>query len=246
MAQLDGKVALVTGGSRGIGAATARRLSADGAKVALTYAQSKDKADAVVAEIEAAGGVGLAIQADASDPAAIERAVATAVEAFGRVDILVNNAGVFTAAPVGELTLADFDNTIAVNVRAPFVASKAAAERMADGGRIVTIGSNLAGRVPWPGISLYALSKAAMVGLTKGLARDLGSRQITVNVVHPGSTDTDMNPSDGALSDAQRGVMAIQRYNDPDEVAGLVAWLAGPQARSVTGAEFTIDNGSNA
>lgn len=246
MAQLDGKVALVTGGSRGIGAATARRLAADGAKVALTYANAKEKAEAVVAEIEAAGGVALAIKADASEPTAIERAVADTVDAFGRVDILVNNAGVFTAAPIAELTLADFENTIAVNVRAPFVASKAAAERMADGGRIVTIGSNLAGHVPWPGISLYALSKAAMVGLTKGLARDLGARQITVNVVHPGSTDTDMNPSDGAMADAQRGLMAIQRYNDPDEVAGLVAWLAGPQARSVTGAEFAIDNGSNA
>lgn len=246
MAQLDGKVALVTGGSRGIGAAAARRLAADGAKVALTYSRSKDKADAVVAEIVAAGGAALAVQADAADPTAIDRAVAATLDAFGRIDILVNNAGVFRAAPVSELTLEDFDDTIAVNVRAPFVASKAAAAHMAEGGRIVTIGSNLAGRVPWPGISLYALSKAAMVGLTKGLARDLGSRQITVNVVHPGSTDTDMNPSNGAMADAQRGVMAIQRYNDPDEVAGLVAWLAGPQARSVTGAEFTIDNGSNA
>ncbi|QPC44692.1 SDR family oxidoreductase [Kaustia mangrovi] len=246
MTSLNGKVALVTGGSRGIGAAIARRLADDGARVAITYATSKDKAAAVVAEIEAAGGEAMAIQADNRDGDAVVAAVETAVSAFGRLDILVNNAGIFDIGPIGELTLEDFDRTMDVNVRAVFAAVSAAARHLPEGGRIVSIGSNLAGRVPWPTISLYSLSKAALVGFTKGVARDLGPRNITVNIVHPGSTDTDMNPADGELSDTQRGLMAIPRYNEAGDVAGLVAWLAGPDGRSVTGAEFTIDGGANA
>ncbi|MGF1622318.1 MAG: SDR family NAD(P)-dependent oxidoreductase [Rhodomicrobiaceae bacterium] len=246
MAALNGKVALVTGGSRGIGAAIARRLAKEGAIVAITYAQSGDKARGVIADIETAGGLGLALQADNRDAGAVEGAVGETVSAFGRLDILVNNAGIFDVGPIADLDAETFDRTIAINVRAPFLASRAAASRMSDGGRIISIGSNLAQRVPWPEISLYALSKAALVGFTKGLARDLGERDITANVVHPGSTNTDMNPENGDSADLQRATMAIQRYSAPDEVAGLVAWLAGPEARSVTGAEFTIDNGSNA
>jgi 3-oxoacyl-[acyl-carrier protein] reductase len=246
MSGLQGKVALVTGGSRGIGAAISRTLAQAGAAVALTYARSGDKAQAVVADIEAAGGRALAIAADNTDPAAVEGAIEVTMAAFGRLDILVNNAGIFRAGPLETLTLQDFDETIAVNLRAAFVASKAAAARMHDGGRIISIGSNLAVRVPGPGISLYALSKAALVGMTRGMARDLGARGITVNVVHPGSTDTDMNPASSPGADEQRRLMAIRRYSEPQDVAGLVAWLASAVGRSVTGAELTIDGGANA
>jgi 3-oxoacyl-[acyl-carrier protein] reductase len=246
MSPLAGKVALVTGGSRGIGAAIARKLAEEGADVAITYARSGEKARAVVADIEAAGRRGLAIAADNTDADAIESAVEQATAALGRLDILVNNAGIFIAEPLERLTLQDFDATIAVNLRAAFVASKAAASRMGAGGRIISIGSNLAERVPGPGISAYAASKAALVGLSKGLARDLGARGITVNVVHPGSTDTDMNPAAGPGADAQRGLMALARFGEPHDVAGLIAWLAGPQSRFVTGAALTIDGGANA
>ncbi|HET8728917.1 MAG TPA: SDR family oxidoreductase [Alphaproteobacteria bacterium] len=246
MPVLEGKIALVTGGSRGIGAAIARRLAAEGATVAITYGQSQEKAHGVISEIEAGGGRGMALRADNRDAAAVEAAIDAVVEAHGRVDILVNNAGIFDAAPITDLTVEDFDRTVDVNVRAVFVATRAAAPHMPEGGRIISIGSNLAQRVPWPGISLYALSKAALVGFTKGVARDLGPKGINVNVVHPGSTNTDMNPEDGELSDEQRGLMAIRRYNDASEVAGLVAWLVGPESRGVTGAEFTIDGGTNA
>lgn len=246
MPQLNGQTALVTGGSRGIGAAIARRLAADGAAVAITYTQAEQQAQEVVRDIEAAGGRGLAIRADNRAPAAIEAAVSATAEAFGSISILVNNAGIFDARPITELTLADFDRTVDINVRAVFAFTRAALAHMPDGGRIITIGSNLAQRVPWPGLSLYSLSKAALIGFTKGLARDLGPRAISVSIVHPGSTATDMNPDSGELADLQRSTMAIPRYNDPAEVASLIAWLAGPEGRGVTGAEFTIDAGTNA
>ena len=246
MTQLNEKVALVTGGSRGIGAAIARRLAKDGASVALTYVSAEDKAQAVVAEIESAGGRAMAIRADNRDANAVEASIERVVAAYGGIDILVNNAGVFLIGDIAELSRDDLDCTLDINLRAPFIASQAAARHMREGGRIITIGSNLAPRVPWPGLSLYSLSKAGLVGFTKGLARDLGPRGINVNIVHPGSTDTDMNPADGEMSDPQRGLMAIPRYNDAADIAGLVAWLAGPEGRSVTGAEFTIDGGANA
>ncbi|OCP04858.1 MULTISPECIES: 3-oxoacyl-ACP reductase family protein [unclassified Ensifer] len=243
---LKDKVALVTGGSRGIGAAIAKRLAADGATVAVTYSQSKAKAEALVAEITRDGGRALALQADNRNPGAVEAAVKTVAEKHGRIDILVNNAGVFDAGTVTEVTAEDFDRTIDVNVKAVFLATRAAAAHMPEGGRVISIGSNLAARVPWPGMSLYVLSKSALVGFSKAVARDLGSKGITVNVVHPGSTDTDMNPADGDHAGPQRGLMAIPRFNEASDVAGLVAWLAGPDSRSVTGAEFTIDGGTNA
>jgi len=243
---LKNKVALVTGGSRGIGAAIAKRLADEGATVAVTYSQSKAKAEALVAEITKGGGRALAIQADNRDPGAVEAAVGAVAAKHGRIDILVNNAGVFDAGTVTEVTADDFDRTIDVNVKAVFLATRAAAAHMPEGGRVISIGSNLAQRVPWPGMSLYVLSKSALVGFTKAVARDLGPRGITVNIVHPGSTDTDMNPADGELAGPQRGLMAIPRFNEASDVAGVVAWLAGPDGRSVTGAEFTIDGGTNA
>lgn len=246
MSRLKGKAALVTGGSRGIGSAIAKRLAADGADVAVTYARSAEKAADVVADIRAEGRHGLAIAADNTDAAAVEAAVAETVAAFGRLDILVNNAGIYHTAPLDALTLEDFDATVAVNLRAVFAASKAAAARMGEGGRIISTGSNLAERVPGPEISLYALSKSALIGLTKGLARDLGPRGITVNVVQPGSTNTDMNPASGPGADEQRALMAIPRFGEAEDIAGLVAWLAGPEGRFVTGAAWTIDGGANA
>ena len=246
MANLAGKRAFVTGGSRGIGAAIVRRLAAEGADVAFTYARSGEKAGEVASAVEAEGRRALAIQADNRDPDSVRIAVERAAKTFGGLDILVNSAGIYEEASIDELTLEDFDRTLDVNLRAAFIASRAVVDYMPDGGRIVAIGSNLAVRVPFPGISLYAMSKSALIGLTKGLARDLGSRGITANVVHPGSTDTDMNPATGEGADVQRSIMAIPRFGDPAEVAGLVAWLAGPQAKGVTGAEFTIDGGANA
>ncbi|TIS92181.1 SDR family oxidoreductase [Mesorhizobium sp.] len=237
---LNGKAALVTGGSRGIGAAIARRLAADGAS------SSEHQARMVGGEIEATGGHAIVIKADNRHATAIERAVADAVRAFGRLDILVNSAGIWRAAPIDILSLGDVDETMEVNLRAPFVASKAAAAHMGEGGRIISIGSNLAERVTDTSLSAYSTSKAALVGLTKALARDLGSRGITANVVHPGSTDTDMNPATGPHAEHQRQKMATPRFGKAEEIAGMVAWLAGPEGRFVTGAALTIDGGANA
>lgn len=245
MSRLAGKRALVTGGSRGIGAAIARRLAAEGADVALTYERSADKAAGVVKEIEGLGRKGFAIAADSADPAAATRAVDEAAKALGGLDILVNNAGIYRGGAVADWSLADIDATLAVNVRAVVLASQAAAAHLGEGGRIISTGSCLADRVVEPNVTLYAMSKAALIGFTKGLARDLGPRGITVNIVHPGSTDTDMNPAEGERADAQRARMAIPRYGQPEDIAGLVAYLASEEARFITGAGFAIDGGVN-
>lgn len=246
MGLLQGKRALVTGASRGIGAAIAKRLAADGANVAITYERSTEQARAVVTAIEGHGGRGLALQASSADPAAVREAVDRTVQAFGGIDILVNNAGIYRGGPLESLTLEDIDATLAVNVRAVIIASQAAAAHMGEGGRIISIGSCLAERVTETGVSLYALSKAALIGWTKGLARDLGGRGITVNIVHPGSTDTDMNPADGDGAAAQRARMAIPRYGKPEDIAALVAFVAGAEGRFISGAGLTIDGGANA
>lgn len=243
--KLQGKAALVTGGSRGIGAAIARRLAAEGADVAITYVNGADKAEAVVAQIQASGRRAVAIKADNRDADAVERSVREAAQALGRLDILVNSAGIWRAEPVDSLSLADFDESIEVNLRAPFVASKAAAALMGEGGSIISISSNLADRVTDPGLAAYSASKAGLVGLTKALARDLGSRGITANIVNPGSTNTDMNPADGPHAEHQRRKMATPRFGDASEIASLVAWLAGPESRFVTGSAFIIDGGAN-
>ncbi|WP_439496514.1 3-oxoacyl-ACP reductase family protein [Bosea sp. (in: a-proteobacteria)] len=246
MSRLTGKKALVTGGSRGIGAAIALRLAQEGADVALTYERSADKAAEVVRAIEALGRKAVAFAADSADPAAIKGAVDKTAATLGGLDILVNNAGIFRGAgPVEGWQLADIDATLAVNVRAVVLASQAAAAHLSEGGRIVSIGSCLAERVTEPDITLYAMSKAALIGFTKGLARDLGPRGVTVNIVHPGSTDTDMNPASGPQADAQRARMAIPRYGKPEDIASMVAYLASEEARFVTGAGFAVDGGVN-
>jgi len=240
---LADKVALVTGGSRGIGAAIAKRLAGDGAAVALTYANGQPKADEVVRSIQAGGGRALALRADSADPAAVQRAVAETARALGRLDVLVNNAGIAVMHPLDQFSLEDFDRMVAVNVRAVFAAAQEAARHMGKGGRIITIGSVNADRMPFAGGSVYAMTKAAVAGLTRGLARDLGPRAITVNAVQPGPTETDMNPATGAFAEALTRLTALGRYGRPEEIAGLVAYLAGPEAAYVTGACLTIDGG---
>ncbi|HSR86492.1 MAG TPA: SDR family oxidoreductase [Streptosporangiaceae bacterium] len=243
MTELTGKVALVTGGSRGIGAAIARRLAYAGAAVAFTYVAAADKALAVAKQIDADGGRVLVLQADSSDPAEIVSAVERTVQEFGRIDVLVNNAGVFIAAPIEEATLEQADRIWAVDVRAVLVAAQAAARHMTDGGRIITIGSALTDRVPAPGMALYAMAKSALVGLTRGLARDLGPRGITVALVHGGLIDTDMNPADGPGASVLRSVPALGRYGTPEDIAAMVAHLAGEGGRYITGAAISVDGG---
>lgn len=239
---LEGKVALVTGGSRGIGAAIVRRLANDGAAVAFTYAASDEKAKAVAGDIEAQGGKALAIKADSADVKAVQQAVSQAAEAFGRLDILVNSAGILVAGVVDAYDLADFDRMVAVNVRAVFVATQAAVPHMREGGRIITIGSVTADRSGFAGSSVYSMTKGAVASLTRGLARDLGPRGITVNVVQPGPTETDMSPK-GELGEHVRSLIALGRMGKDGEIASLVAYLAGPDASFVTGAALTVDGG---
>ncbi|MFC7513779.1 3-oxoacyl-ACP reductase family protein [Herbaspirillum sp. GCM10030257] len=243
---LSGKVAFIQGGSRGIGAAIAKRLAADGAAVAITYVNAAEKAQAVVSAIEAAGGRAIALKADSADAGALTAAIRTAVEKLGRLDILVNNAGVLAVAPLDQFSLDDFDRTLAVNVRSVFVASQEAARHMDDGGRIIHIGSTNADRMPFSGGAAYAMSKSALVGLTRGLARDLGPRGITVNNVQPGPVDTEMNPDSGDFAEMLKGMMALGRYGKADEIAGFVAYLASAEAGYVTGASLSIDGGFSA
>jgi 3-oxoacyl-[acyl-carrier protein] reductase len=240
---LNGKVAFINGGSRGIGAATARRLARDGAKVAIGYGASAIAAEVLVAEIEASGGSAIAIHADANDATALTNAINQAAAHFGGLDILVNSAGVLRLGPIEEFSLEDFDATVAINVRAVFVATKAAVAHMKEGGRVINIGSTNAQRMPFVGGAAYAMSKSALTGLVKGLARDLGPRKITVNNVAPGPIDTDMNPAESDFATSLHGLMALQRHGRADEVAAMVAYLAGPEAAFVTGADLLIDGG---
>jgi 3-oxoacyl-[acyl-carrier protein] reductase len=243
MNELAGKVALVTGGSRGIGAAIARRLARAGAAVAFTYVSAADQAQAVAKQIEADGGTVRVIRADNADPSAVSGAVEQAVQQLGRIDILVNNAGIFDGGPLDELTVDRADRLWAVDVRAVFVAAQAAARHMTEGGRIITIGSALAERVPVPGMTLYSMAKSALIGLTRGLARDLGPRGITATVIHGGLIDTDMNPADGPAASALSSIPALGRYGVADDIARTVVYLAGDGGRYVTGTAITIDGG---
>jgi NAD(P)-dependent dehydrogenase (short-subunit alcohol dehydrogenase family) len=243
MTELKNKMALVTGGSRGIGAAVAVALAVGGADVAITYHRSPDEAAAVVKEIEAAGRRGFAIPANAADAGAVREAVGTAYEVLGGLDVFVNNAGVGTMGMLGDVTLEELDRVLAVNVRGLYVAAQAAAAVLADGGRMIHIGSCIADRNTGPGMSLYAMSKSAVVGMNRGLARDLGARGITSNVVQPGPTDTSMNPADGPFAAAQRSFLALDRFGTVDDVAAAVLYLAGPGGSYVTGTELNVDGG---
>lgn len=245
MKNLKDKTAFVTGGSRGIGAAIVNALAQQGVNVAFTYQNAGEKAQALVKLIEQNGGKALAIQADSAHPQAVINAVDQTAKAFGGVDILVNNAGVAYYNDISAFTLQEFDHTMAVNVRAVFTATQAALKHMQDGGRIITIGSCLATRVADGGWSLYSMSKAALIGFTKAVARDVGHKNITVNIVHPGPVNTDMNPADGEHADHQRAKLAVQKYGEGEDIAGIVSYLASPQAWYITGAGFDVDGGTN-
>ena len=246
MTQLAGKRALVTGASRGIGRAIAQALAAAGADVAITYQHSAEKAQEVVRAIEQTGRRAVAIQADSADPQAVQSSVAQAVEALGGLDILVNNAGIARNESVADVSLATLDELLNVNVRSVVLATQAALPHLGQGGRIISIGSTLAEQVPFPGVTLYSITKSALIAFTKGLARDVGPRGITVNIVNPGSTDTDMNPADGAGADGQRNLIALGHYGKPEDVAAAVVFLASPAAKQITGTRLMVDGGASA
>src|SRR6059036_607782 len=244
--KLEGKIALITGGSRGIGAAIAKRLATDGAKVAITYTKGADAAASVVKEIERAGGRAIAIQADAADADASKAAVEKTVAAFGRLDVLVNNAGTAIPKRFEETTLEELDRLIDVNVRGTLVATQAALKHMKNGGRIIMIGSSVGERVLVPGLVPYSATKGAVKMFTQGLSREVGSRGITVNNIQPGPIDTDLNPAAGDWAVPQKAATALDRYGHVHEVAALVAFVAGPESSYITGANLTVDGGMNA
>ncbi|HTF95573.1 MAG TPA: 3-oxoacyl-ACP reductase family protein [Cellvibrio sp.] len=241
--RLTGKVALVTGGSRGIGAAIAQRLASEGATVAITFASNQSSAQTIVDLIRQRGGKAIAIKADSAQVSDIKQAVSNTVAQLGALDILVNNAATFAVADISDFAEADFDRIMAINVKGVFIATQEALKHMKTGGRIINIGSINADVVPFPGMSVYALSKGAIATFTRGLARDLGPKAITVNNIQPGPVDTDMNPATSDFADAVRGVMALPRYGKTEEIANLTAFLASDEAAYVTGASWNIDGG---
>jgi 3-oxoacyl-[acyl-carrier protein] reductase len=246
MAELTGKRALVTGGSRGIGAATALALAEKGADVAITYERSGDRAAAVVRSIKEKGRKALAIQADSADPDAIKRSVEEALGALGGLDILVNNAATGRAGTVADISLEDIQALLDVNVRAPLLFAKYVIPHLKDGGRIISIGSTLAEHVPFPGMTAYAMSKSALLAFTRGLSRELGPRNITANIILPGPIETEMNPANSPIADVIRSMLALGRYGQPAEIAAAVAFLASPAASYITGAIIPVDAGANA
>jgi len=244
--KLEGKIALVTGGSRGIGAAIAKRLAEDGASVAITYSKGAGAAASVVQEIERAGRKAIAIQADAADAAAVKAAVEKAFATFGRLDVLVNNAGTAIPKPFEEATLEEMDRVIAINIRGVFVATQAALKHMKNGGRVIMIGSAVGERAAAPGLVPYAGTKGAVKMFTQALSREVGSRGITVNNVQPGPIDTELNPAVGEWAVPQKAATSLDRYGRVEEVAALVSFVAGPESSYITGANLTVDGGMNA
>jgi 3-oxoacyl-[acyl-carrier protein] reductase len=246
VSKLNGKVALVTGASRGIGAAIAKRLASEGADVAITYSKAADAANAVVKEIEKSGRKAIAIQADEIDAAAVKAAVDKTVSALGRLDVLVNNAGTAIPKKFEESTIEEIDHVVAINVRGTMVATHAALKHMQKNGRIINIGSCVGERMMTPGLVPYSATKGAVKMFTQGLSREVGDRGITVNNVQPGPIDTELNPASGDWATPQLAVTALQRYGTVDEVAALVAFVASPEAAYITGANLTVDGGTNA
>jgi NAD(P)-dependent dehydrogenase (short-subunit alcohol dehydrogenase family) len=243
---LTGKRALVTGASRGLGAAIAKTLAAEGADVAITYEKSTESAAEIVSAIQAQGRKAIAIRADGADAAAVQASVEKTVAGLGGLDILVNNAGILRLGELKDISLADIDALLNVNVRAPIVASKAALPHLGKGGRIITIGSYFADRVPAPMLGVYAATKSALTAFTKALARELGPKEITANLVQPGSIDTDMNPANGPFADILKQFMALGKYGKPEDIANAVAFLASAKAQYITGSTLTVDGGANA
>jgi 3-oxoacyl-[acyl-carrier protein] reductase len=246
MNKLEGKIALITGGSRGIGAAIAKRLAADGANVAITYTKGADAAASVVKEIERAGRKAIAIQADAADAKAVKAAVEKTVATFGRLDVLVNNAGTAIPKTFEETTLEEMDRVIDINLRGTFVATQAALKHMKDGGRIIMIGSSVGERMMTPGLVPYSATKGAVKMFTQGLSREVGNRAITVNNIQPGPIDTELNPAAGEWAAPQKAATALNRYGSVDDVAALVAFVASSESSYITGANLTVDGGTNA
>lgn len=246
MKRLENKIAFITGGGRGMGAAISKRLAEEGASVVLTYSKSREKAEAVALEIIANGGNARAVEADSIDPKALTNAIQKTIAELGPIDILVNNAGIYVGKEFESHTLEDYEEIMAINVRAVYVAALAASPQMPNNGRVITIGSNMADNAVGPQTTLYTMSKAALTGFTRGLARDLGARGITVNLVQPGPINTDMNPSDTDLADFLRSRMALSEYGTGEDVAGLVAYLASEEGKFITGTAITIDGGLNA
>jgi 3-oxoacyl-[acyl-carrier protein] reductase len=246
MSKLEKKVVLVTGGSRGIGAAIAKRLAAEGASVAITYAKDSASASAVVEAIELGGGKAIAIRADAADVEAVKNAVEKTVSAFGQLDVLVNNAGTAVPKTFEETTIEEMDRVIDIDLRGVLATTQAALKHMKDGGRIIMIGSAVGERVQTPGLVPYSATKGAVKIFTQGLSREVGSRGITVNNVQPGPIDTDLNPASGDWAVPQKAATALNRYGLPEEVAALVSFVAGPDSSYITGANLTVDGGMNA
>jgi 3-oxoacyl-[acyl-carrier protein] reductase len=244
--KLAGKVAVVTGGSRGIGAAIAKRLAADGASVAVTYSKGTEAAGAVVETVKAAGGKAIAIQAEAANAGAVKAAIEKAVETFGRLDVLVNNAGTAIPKKFEEATLEDLDRVIDINLRGTLFATQSALKHMQNGGRIIMIGSCVGERMMTPGLAAYAATKGAVKMFTQGLSREVGDRGITVNNIQPGPIDTELNPAAGDWAVPQVAATALKRYGTVDEVAALAAFIASPEASYITGANLTVDGGTNA
>jgi 3-oxoacyl-[acyl-carrier protein] reductase len=246
MNKLEGKIALITGGSRGIGAAIAKRLAAEGANVAITYTKGADAAASVVKEIERAGRKAIAIQADAADAEAVKAAVEKTVATLGGLDVLVNNAGTAIPKKFEETTLEEMDRMIDINIRGAFVATQAALKHMKDGGRIIMIGSSVGERMMTPGLVPYSATKGAIKMFSQGLSREVGNRGITVNNIQPGPIDTELNPAAGEWAVPQKAATALNRYGSVDDVAALVAFVAGPESSYITGANLTVDGGTNA
>ncbi|VEG58671.1 short-chain dehydrogenase/reductase SDR [Mycolicibacterium aurum] len=245
MSSLSGRRALVTGGSRGIGAGIVRRLTADGAAVAFTFSASKAEADELLADVTAHGAKAVAIHADVADPTQAAAAVDTAAAELGGMDIVVNNAGIAVKAPIEEFTQEQYDRLVAINIGGPFWTTHSSLKHLGDGGRIINIGSINADRVPVPELSVYAMTKGAVSSFTRGLARELGPRGITVNNVQPGPINTDMNPDEGDFAAALKNVTALGRYGQTSDVAAVVSFLAGPESSYVTGANLNVDGGHN-